>query len=145
METRKGTKPRHTISQYEKRVELVNPPPMTDTLQADPDKLDVEEMTHAELRDAWKKLSEKLRTPVSDPDEDVRLNVLKMEIWNEMKSRTDAEPPECPECGSQRWSQSFDDPKECGGCGLHLTTRHDSLIEEVDTYWQEVTSAEATA
>jgi len=59
-------------------------------------------------------------------------------IWDEMASRVDAEPPACPECGAQSWTQTFGKPKECVACGLMLESDHEELIEEITEYWSTV-------
>ena len=103
---------------------------------------DPEDMTHEELRVAWKNITEKLETPVADPDLDMQLHVLKQEYWTEMKDRTDAEPPECPECEAQQWSQTPGEPKVCMRCNFELGPRHDDLVAEINQYWQKVKSPE---
>ncbi|WP_158855612.1 hypothetical protein [Halorhabdus sp. CUG00001] len=60
------------------------------------------------------------------------------EIWDEMVSRVDAEPPECPRCRAQAWTQTPGEPKECTECWLTLGFEHEDLIEAIDEYWTTV-------
>lgn len=69
----------------------------------------------------------------------------RQDLWMEMRNRTDAEPPECPECGGDRWKQSMGGPKHCSDCGLALGEDHADLIQEIDSYWSFVQSADAVS
>jgi len=96
-----------------------------------------EQMDHRELRNEWSDVVDQLyRGPT--PTEHERLYERRHELWNEMKSRVDAEPPECPECGGQSWSQTRGEPKVCTDCDLHLAEDHVDLIQEIDAYWRTV-------
>lgn len=106
---------------------------------------DPAEMDHDELRNEWHDIVEALTEGLYDkrdgpltPEDKEPFWDRRRELWNEMKSRVDAEAPECPECGSQQWSQSVGDPKHCGGCGLELGARHEEHIREIDEHWLTV-------
>lgn len=108
---------------------------MTEITDRDPS-----EMTHTELYDEWREVYERLLQPIEDGDEHDELWDRRGALWGEMKSRTDAEPPECPECGGQSWGQEYGEPKACTECDLHLGTNHEELIEAVGSYWRSVKS-----
>lgn len=99
---------------------------------------DPSEMEHSDLYNEYGDISERPRQCVADPEEDARLGDRRSDLWDEMRSRVEAEPPECPECGATRWSQEVGEPKYCGGCDLALGFDHEDLIAEVDAYWQAV-------
>lgn len=100
---------------------------------------DVADLSKAALVAEWKQAYETLQISLPD-DEREQIWDRRQELWNEMKRRTDAEAPECPDCGTQRWVQSLGDPKHCGGCGLTLGERHEELIAEINAYWNKVQS-----
>lgn len=100
----------------------------------------VDDMGHEELRAEWQDVVEQLRGPIVDEEEDEQLWNRRRELWSEMQSRVDSEPPECPECGEASWSQTMGGPKHCDGCDLHLGEQHTDLIQAVDGYWDTVLS-----
>ena len=100
---------------------------------------DPDEMEHHELYYEWHEAGEAIRH-VTDSEVQDKLHDRRIDLWNEMKSRVDAEPPECPECGTQSWSQTLGQPKICNGCDLHLGFDHEDLAERIDDYWTKVRS-----
>jgi len=106
----------------------------------------VEEMTTAALHAEWSEAAESL---VSGAIQDVEVREQywdrRVDLWQEMASRVDADAPACPECGAQRWGQTAGDPKRCLGCGLELGARHEDLIEEINQFWATVKSVPEVA
>lgn len=101
---------------------------------------DPSDMSHSALKNEWQEVAERLNTPTSDSEIHDRLWNRRTELWQEMKSRTDADPPECPGCGGSRWGQSPGEPKVCMECDLHLGSPRQDLIERIDEYWRAVKS-----
>ena len=97
----------------------------------------VADLSTAALKAEWSEASEQLRGPMSDERQET-VHDRRIVLWTEMRDRTDAEPPECPECGGQGWSQTMGDPKHCTSCGLELGPRRQDLVEEIDAYWRSV-------
>lgn len=104
----------------------------------------VEDLSKTALKREWSEACEQLRGPLPDERRETVLD-RRTGLWNEMRDRTDAEPPACPECGGQRWSQAMGDPKECVSCGLMLGARHEDLIQEIDSYWRKVKATDVNA
>lgn len=98
----------------------------------------VGDLSKAALVAEWKQSFELSQQSFETDEEYNRVYGRRAELWSEMRKRTDAEPPECPECGSQKWHQSLGDPKHCGGCYIELGDRHEELIAEINAYWQKV-------
>jgi len=111
-----------------------------DTMQNGISTQDPEEMGHGELRSEWQDVAERLHNPPASHDLENALWDRRRELWNEMKSRVDVEPPECPECDGRQWSQEMGGPKVCRGCDLHLGMENEDLIAEIDDYWRRVKS-----
>lgn len=109
---------------------------MTEVTERDPG-----EMDHDELRSEWSEAKERLFHPslLSSEEED-KLGERASELWSEMRSRVDAEGPECPKCGGQRWGQEYGGPKHCKGCDYHPTLEEEDLIQDIDDYWSKVRS-----
>lgn len=103
------------------------------------------EMSHDTLLSEWREIYETMITGTSDPEEDAKLLDRRTDLWNEMESRVDAEPPECPECSSQSWSQEFGQPKRCTNCDYHPGYNEDSLREAIDDYWRTVKHGRSNA
>lgn len=99
----------------------------------------VSEMSHRELTREWDDVVEAQRL-TADADAEQELYDRRQELWNEMQSRVDAEPPTCPECGAQSWSQAMGEPKVCTECDLHLGFDHEDLAEQINDYWNTVQS-----
>lgn len=97
-----------------------------------------DEMDHSELRSEWENIVEQLRHGVPSEEDHARLADRRRALWDEMVDRSDADAPECPECGGTRWTQTIGDPKYCTGCDLGLGMQHEDLIAEVDAYWEAV-------
>lgn len=117
---------------------------MTDTANAVDEHIDYEsdpeDLDHSELREIWQNVYDLLIDgPPVDYDVESRLWDRRREIWDEMESRTDAEPPECPSCGAQSWSQEFGGPKSCQ-CGYHPEAYEHDLVNGIDEYWSLVKS-----
>ena len=106
---------------------------------------DPAEMSDSDLRSEWDEIAGLLDyggvTNVAE-DKDT-LYERRRTLWKEMESRADAEPPECPRCGAQDWSQSLGEPKVCGECDLHLGFDQEDLTDEIDAYWNTVRSVGA--
>lgn len=90
----------------------------------------------------WLELAHALDGPdyVGEHDELTPAWERRVDLWREMKARTEAEEPECPECGGQDWHQTAGDPMHCGDCGIELGQPHMDTIDAVNEYWQEVRS-----
>lgn len=101
---------------------------------------EVEELSHEELRAEYQELLEKIRGEVPHDCRPVDLHDRRDEVWKEMKSRTDAEPPECPDCDGKSWAQTMGGPKRCTGCDKVLHEGDMELIEAIDNYWETVLS-----
>ena len=99
---------------------------------------EVSELSHAELREEYEDLSERLFRGAQPADRRDELHNRKDECWREMKSRVDSEPPECPDCGEQNWAQNRGDAKRCCNCGKHLSIEDIELVEEIDDCWETV-------
>lgn len=97
---------------------------------------DVSEMSKAALVAEWRESCEQTR--LAGYDEYDEIMDRRVRLWQEMILRTNAEPPECPNCGGQDWHQNEGNPKWCGTCDLHLDDRHMDTIEAVDAYWDKV-------
>jgi len=100
----------------------------------------VEDMTKPALVAEWSEAAEALISRAVPTDERERYWDRRVDLWQEMKARVDAEAPECPECGAQSWGQNAGDPKQCGGCCIELGRRHEDLIERIDQFWDKVRS-----
>ncbi|WP_311171775.1 ribbon-helix-helix protein, CopG family [Halobellus ordinarius] len=98
---------------------------------------DPSEMSHYELYYEWHEAAEAARK-ATDAEVQQELHDRQRDLWSEMESRVDAEPPECPECGGASWSQTLGEPKTCDRCGLILGFGHEDLIDRVDAYWDAV-------
>lgn len=99
----------------------------------------VEDLSKAALVAEWEQACEATRVFSSDdPEERDRLWDRRTELWFEMRSRVDEQPPACPECGGREWHQTMSDPKRCGDRGLELGALHEDLIEEIDAFWAKV-------
>jgi Zn ribbon nucleic-acid-binding protein len=98
---------------------------------------DVEQLSKAALKAEWSETFEQIAAGVAE-------NIDKAwdrrhELWQEMRARTDADPPKCPECAETAgWSQELGGPKECNACGWMPSSEDMDLIEEIDSYWQSV-------
>lgn len=100
---------------------------------------DPADMSRAELVNEWNEAWDRCYAHVfEDADEQAEVFDRRAALWNELRERTDAEPPACPECGERRWSQAAGEPKSCVGCDFHPGDRHEDLIHEIDQYWQQV-------
>lgn len=107
--------------------------------------VDPAEMDDADIHDEWDRVAGLLDyggvATVEESDDE--LWDRRVSLWNEMKSRADAEAPECPKCANQSWSQSVGGPKYCDQCDLHLGFSHQDLIDRIDDYWNTVRSVGA--
>jgi len=99
---------------------------------------DVEDLSKAALVAEWGEIQESLQVGRWKQEERAEAVERSLRLWAEMRSRTDAEPPECPECEHTRWSQELGEPKRCRGCGLMLGECHRETIDAVDAYWRKV-------
>lgn len=109
---------------------------------------DVSEMEKSELAAEYGEACEQCWHNYFETDEEAdRVHDRRRELWNEMKGRTDAEPPECPrdECEGRRWGQVPGDPMVCLECDLHLNENHRDLHEEIHAYWEKVRAGPAEA
>jgi len=100
---------------------------------------DVSDLSKAALYAEWSQAYEQLLGTVPDERRDDLWN-RRRELWSEMRDRTDANPPECPECGHTRWQQEFGGPKSCCECGWTPTADEMDLIDAIDRYWSKVQS-----
>lgn len=96
----------------------------------DPEKMDQDELTQE-----WHNAYERTEFGPLDDSERDEVWDRRRDLWQEMKSRSDVEPPECPECGGQRWVQAVGDPKHCGNCDLVLGPDHEDLIDQINSAW----------
>ncbi|AAV44352.1 unknown (plasmid) [Haloarcula marismortui ATCC 43049] len=103
----------------------------------------VEDLSKAALVAEWNEAYEQLQSGTALDRDSVWDR--RRELWTEMRNRTDAEPPECPECGGDRWKQSMGGPKHCSDCGLALGEDHAELIQAIDSYWSSVQAAEVVS
>jgi hypothetical protein len=101
-----------------------------------------EEMDGGDLVEEWLSIAHALDGPeyVGELDELEPAWERRGDLWREMKSRTDAEEPECPECGGREWHQTAGNPMRCGDCGIELGQPHMDTIDAVNEYWEEVRS-----
>jgi transcription elongation factor Elf1 len=106
----------------------------------DTDRRDPEEMEHEELRSEWEDTVERLRNPPASHRQENYLWERRRALWNEIKSRCNDEPPECPECEHRGWAQEMGGPKYCKGCDFHPTLQERELIQAIDEYWETVLS-----
>lgn len=95
---------------------------------------DPETMDHAEIREEYRDLTER-RVHGALPDEQADRMLA---LWTELKSRSDTEEPECPECGVRRWGWSPGEPIACMKCDLTLGENHEELIEDVENAWNAI-------
>jgi len=102
-------------------------------------------MAYETLIEQWRSIVEELTTNTHDAERDAELWDRRKALWNEMRDRTDASPPTCPECGAQQWAQSFGDPKVCTTCDFHPTSEHEELIAEINDYWDTVLTASSNS
>jgi hypothetical protein len=110
---------------------------MTDTIPTE----DVREMDYAEIREQWEDIVDTLQTdPPAAHQVENQLWERRRDLFDEMKNRIDAEPPECPECSGQSWSQVMGGPKSCDQCDFHPAMEHEELIQEIDAFWNAVLS-----
>jgi len=100
----------------------------------------VEDLSGPALYAEWSEAYECLFGTGLDDETTERYRERRRAVWMEMEARTDAEPPECPECGHRGWSQVMGGPKECVGCGYAPTGDEMELIEAIDGYWSKVRS-----
>jgi len=100
---------------------------------------DVSDISKAALYAEWSQAYEQLLGTVPDDRRD-ELWSRRHDLWSEMRDRTDAEPPACPECGHTKWQQEFGGPKSCCGCGWTPTADEMDLIDAIDRYWSTVQS-----
>jgi len=104
---------------------------------------DVEQLSKAALKAEWSETFEQIAAGVAE-------NIDKAwdrrhELWQEMRARTDADPPKCPECAETAgWSQELGGPKECNACGWMPSDENLALVEEIDSYWQSVQAIDST-
>lgn len=56
----------------------------------------------------------------------------KSDVWQEIRSRTDVEEPECPECGARHWGQAPGDPVYC--CECYTEGGHDIEVQVHDVW-----------
>jgi len=105
---------------------------------------DVSDISKAALYVEWSEAYEQLLGTVPDDRRDELWN-RRRDLWNEMRDQTDADPPECPECGHTRWQQEFGGPKSCCGCGWAPTADGMGLIDAIDRYWSKVKSIDEDA
>ncbi|MFC7077888.1 hypothetical protein [Haloarcula halophila] len=101
---------------------------------------DVTALSKAALVAEWSEICENLRHMHHGEEGHTAAVDRRHELWNEMRARTDADPPECPECDGTRWTQGMGQPKHCTQCGFALDERHQETIEAVDAYWETVQS-----
>ncbi|WP_284007797.1 hypothetical protein [Haloarcula pelagica] len=101
---------------------------------------DVTDLSKAALVAEWSEICENLRHMHHGEDGHATAVDRRHELWTEMRARTDADPPECPECDGTRWTQAIGGPKHCTQCGLGLSEQHQETIEAVDDYWESVQS-----
>ena len=100
----------------------------------------VDELEDSDLLDQYREIAEEVFSedqPASEfPDNAFdRAN----ELWSEIRSRTEAEEPKCPECGSRRWSQAPGDPAVCRGCGREARADTEQEVHNAwDSMMQEV-------
>ena len=103
---------------------------------------DVEQLSKAALKAEWSETFGQIAAGVAE-------NIDKAwdrrhELWQEMRARTDADPPKCPECAETAgWSQELGGPKECNACGWMPSSEDMDLIEEIDSYWQSVRATDS--
>lgn len=96
------------------------------------------DLSFEELRREWSEVVEALRGP---PGDEARHNALvdrRDDLWMEMRDRTDADPPACPECDGTLWGQSIGNPKRCRACGYSPSLEDEDLIAAIDDYWASV-------
>ncbi|AFH22005.1 hypothetical protein OSG_eHP14_00125 [environmental Halophage eHP-14] len=98
------------------------------------------EMDHEGLRAEWDEAVERLQNPPASHEAENKLWNRRRELWNEMKSRCEEQPPECPECGNRGWAQEMGGPKYCKACDYHPTLEEEDLIQAIDECWQNVLS-----
>lgn len=101
---------------------------------------EVSELEHSELRSQWEEIVEKIHGTVPSDEHPDDLWDRRLELWEEMVSRVDSEPPACPDCGVQSWTQPIGDAKACNGCGNALSEEDIALVREIDDYWEMVMS-----
>jgi hypothetical protein len=99
----------------------------------------VEDLSREQLYAEWSEAYEQLLGTIPDDRRD-SLWDRRRDVWSEMRKRTEADPPTCPECGHDRWKQEFGGPKFCANCGIALGEEHRDLIEAIDAYWTAVQS-----
>lgn len=98
----------------------------------------VEELSKAALKAEWSEICERLASG-TETNRDAAWD-RRQDLWNEMRDRTDGEPPACPKCDGRSWSQVFGGPKSCNNCGFQPGAEDMELIEEIDSYWESVTA-----
>ncbi|MDS0280041.1 hypothetical protein NDI85_19845 [Halomicroarcula sp. S1AR25-4] len=96
----------------------------------------VGDLSQAALKAEWSEAYERLASGTVE-DRDGTWD-RRRDLWQEMRERTNADPPECPECGATSWSQEFGGPKHCNGCGWAPTDEDMELIQRIDSYWSSV-------
>lgn len=96
----------------------------------------VDQLSQAALKAEWSEAYERIASGTTE-DLDAAWD-RRHELWQEMRDRTDADSPECPECGASSWSQELGGPKHCNGCGFAPTDEDMELIQEIDSYWRSV-------
>lgn len=104
---------------------------------------DPSELSDVDLVAEWRETAERLHA-AADRDVD-GLWDRRVDLWAEMESRTAVEPPECPECDAQSWTQEFGGPKICTECDLHLRMEHADLIAQIDEYHEHVQALDGGA
>lgn len=97
---------------------------------------DPEELSDDDLADEYLELNELRFSRMKSLDEKEASR--RTAVWQELRSRSDVEQPECPECGESKWT--FTDHTECASCG-HGPTDHE-LVDEVHRGWEQIVHGE---
>ena len=60
-------------------------------------------------------------------------------LWSEVRSRTETDEPQCPDCGARRWAQAAGEPAICQGCGREARAEMEADVHDAwDEMMQEV-------
>jgi len=93
---------------------------------------DVEDLDTSTLREEYEELNERrFSHTITENGRNRRVN-----IWQELRHRSDVLQPECPECGARNWT--FTDHTECSDCGYGLSMGDEALLQEVQSAWDQI-------
>jgi hypothetical protein len=82
-----------------------------------------------ELVDLWKRVAEERAEGRGHADPE--LVDLQIDLWQSIRRRSQAQEPECPDCGHQKWGQTMGNPAVCGRCSREARAEMEEAIHEV--------------